>query len=433
MNDVTAPPVSPAAAPAADGPTRALFTGRTPAFRRLMIRGALLQLVTLGIYRFWLTTDMRRFYWANTDIGGESAEYTGTAVELLIGFLIAIAILVPIFVLIVLAGLSLGPAGQFAGLIGYVVLGVLGQYAYFRARRYRLTRTVFRGVRLHQTGSAWGYALRSILWGILVLLTLGLAYPFAQESLERYKLSCTWYGDLQGSFVGRGSSLFARGFLIWLLVLGPLVAGFAYAAATVDWSLVAAAVRPGADKAARVALFGDASFKATMSAIISGFSWSMLALVLLYPAYEAIALRWWLGGVRLGTITASSNLRKRQVYGAYLRYFGWSMLVLIAAVLAVVAVSLIGWAAGDAIVGSAAGKNAAAVVGVAGAFVFYLVLAFCLWIVYQVTVKLRLWRMMVDSLAIEGIEALAHARADMTRASSAVGEGLVDALGAGGM
>ena len=41
---------------------------------------------TLGIYRFWLTTDVRRFLWSNTDLSGETFEYTGTAVELLLGF-----------------------------------------------------------------------------------------------------------------------------------------------------------------------------------------------------------------------------------------------------------------------------------------------------------------------------------------------------------
>ena len=35
--------------------------------------------VTLGIYRFWLATDIRRFLWSNTEIAGDSLEYTGTA------------------------------------------------------------------------------------------------------------------------------------------------------------------------------------------------------------------------------------------------------------------------------------------------------------------------------------------------------------------
>ena len=62
------------------------------------MRGAVLLAFTLGIYRFWLATDIRRFLWSNTEIAGDSLEYTGTAIELLIGFLIAIAVLVPIYV-----------------------------------------------------------------------------------------------------------------------------------------------------------------------------------------------------------------------------------------------------------------------------------------------------------------------------------------------
>ena len=61
------------------------------------MRGAVLLMFTLGIYRFWLTTDVRRFLWSNTEVAGESFEYTGTARELLLGFLIAVAILVPLY------------------------------------------------------------------------------------------------------------------------------------------------------------------------------------------------------------------------------------------------------------------------------------------------------------------------------------------------
>ena len=48
--------------------------------------------MTLGLYRFWLFTDMRQYLWSNTVSDGESLEYTGTPVELLLGFLIAIGI-----------------------------------------------------------------------------------------------------------------------------------------------------------------------------------------------------------------------------------------------------------------------------------------------------------------------------------------------------
>jgi uncharacterized protein DUF898 len=426
MDDLTIPALP--AASAVD-PVRGRFTGPMPPFRRLMIRGAFLKVLTLGIYRFWLITDMRRFQWANTEIGGESAEYTGTAIELLIGFLIAIAILVPIFVLIALAGLSLGPAGQFAGLIGYVVLGVLGQYAYFRARRYRLTRTVFRGVRLHQTGSAWRYAFRSILWGIAIVFTLGLAYPFAQASLERYKMSRTWYGNLQGAFAGSGAVLLLRGLLLWLILLAPAVATIAYAIETVDWHSAAAGFRSGA---ARDPGFfrSNAAFQSAASAVFGAIGWFTFAAVVLYPAFQAIVLRWWLNGVRIGSIVVSSRMRMRSVYGAYLRYLGWTMLVTFVGLLTfgvtAVIISLI-------LKSSGIGEDALAVLAAIGGFVAYLALAFCVWIIYQVVVGLRLWRIMVDSVEITGFEAIDNVRADAAAASSAVGEGLVDALGAGGM
>ncbi len=38
----------------------------------LSLRGAALELVTLGFYRFWLATDMRRHLWSNTTVEGDA-------------------------------------------------------------------------------------------------------------------------------------------------------------------------------------------------------------------------------------------------------------------------------------------------------------------------------------------------------------------------
>src|SRR5215831_21163032 len=83
------------------------FLGQRRFYWRLLIRGAVLLLITLGIYRFWLMTDVRRFLWSNTEIAGETLEYDGLATELLVGFLFAIAILIPIYVAMAMATLAL--------------------------------------------------------------------------------------------------------------------------------------------------------------------------------------------------------------------------------------------------------------------------------------------------------------------------------------
>src|SRR5437588_155967 len=110
-NPFDAPPVETPTPP----PNGARFSGDERAFWRLLIRGAMLLLVTLGIYRFWLATDIRRFLWSNTEIAGDGLEYIGTARELLLGFFIAIALLVPINVAFFLAAFSRGVIGQISG------------------------------------------------------------------------------------------------------------------------------------------------------------------------------------------------------------------------------------------------------------------------------------------------------------------------------
>ena len=151
----------PAAAPPAHP---VAFTGARPVFRRLVTRGAFLELVTFGFYRFWLATDIRRHLWSHTAVDGDAAEYTGRAKELLIGFLVALAILMPIYLAYFILGIESERAQSFASAPLFLFFYLFSQFAMYRARRYRLTRTVWRGLRLSMRGSGWSYAWRAGLW-----------------------------------------------------------------------------------------------------------------------------------------------------------------------------------------------------------------------------------------------------------------------------
>ena len=323
MNDANPFNAPPAEAPAAP-PNGARFLGDERAFWRLLIRGAFLLLVTLGIYRFWLATDVRRFLWSNTEIAGDGLEYIGTARELLLGFLIAIALLVPLNVVFFLSAFGSGWLSQMSGLLALIVLALLGQYAVYRARRYRLTRTVYRGIRFHQTGSAWRYAICAIFWWAMIAVTVGLAYPFAQASLERFKLRNTYYGDLQGRFVGSGTRLFFRGVLLWIVVVVPLLFGLMLALGAVDWTALSEAMKRGGDDVMS-RLEGAGLAPAAVIAVLS-IGWSVLALALLYPVFQAMVLRWWISGLRFGELNVASDLSTRAVYAIYLRFM-WIALV----------------------------------------------------------------------------------------------------------
>jgi uncharacterized membrane protein YjgN (DUF898 family) len=419
----------PDAAPS-PSPVRLRFTGHRSDYWRLMIRGGALQAITLGIYRFWLFTDMRRFLWVSTEIENETLEYTGTAVELLIGFLIAIGILIPVYALLFVASLEFGFLSRLSGIVAFVVLAGFGQYAAFRARRYRLTRTVFRGLRFHQGGSAVRYAVRAMLWWIPVVITLGLTSPWATTNLERYKMRNTFYGNLGGGFAGSGGRLFGRGILIWLSVVGPLVAGVAAAGAVFDWSSVNRDLEGGGITDVIATAADNDRIKLGLGLLVTGVTWSVFAGVILYPAYQAVVMRWWLGGLRLGGAAAASDLRMRQYYGAYLRYLLYVLLFSIAFAVVAGMVSGLGYVALRGQIEFDRSSLSRDGLAAGSAIIAYVIYILGCSTIYQVVIKMRLWQVAVESMLISGIAALDHVQA-REAASSAVGEGLADALGAG--
>jgi uncharacterized membrane protein YjgN (DUF898 family) len=261
-------------------PVPVSFSGDRDEFFLLATRGAGLELVTVGFYRFWLATDIRRHLWTHTSVDGDATEYTGRGRELLIGFLFALTILVPIYLAYFIVGLEVERFKAFASFPLFLFFYVFGQFAIYRARRYRLTRTVWRGVRFWMSGSGWAYAARAALWGALMLPTLGLILPWREAALERYKMRHCYYGDLQGSFEGRGSEFFKRGWWLWLSAVLLLIMSFIM--------LPLAKIVPGMLPLVKIA------------PVASLFS--LLSAPFVYGAFKAVEWRWWLSGIRFGDV-----------------------------------------------------------------------------------------------------------------------------------
>lgn len=184
----------------------------------LLLRNLGLNIVTLGFYRFWARTRLRRYLWGNVEVLGDPLAYTGTGMELFKGFLVALCVLVPAAALY--AGLQFLLAGRTGALVAatavfYLAAYVLIQMAVFLARRYRLGRTTWRGIRFGQTGSVWRYTALSIGWTLATVVTLGLAAPWGAMARRRYLMEHTLFGDRPFAFSGTGRPLFGK----WLLAL----------------------------------------------------------------------------------------------------------------------------------------------------------------------------------------------------------------------
>jgi uncharacterized membrane protein YjgN (DUF898 family) len=402
------------------------FLGSEGAYWRLRLKGAALVVVTLGIYRFWLATDVRRFLWSNTEIAGDTLEYNGLATELLVGFLFALAILVPLYTALAVAALELEMVAIRPALLGFLLLALLGEYALYRARRYRLTRTVFRGLRFDQHGSAWRYAVYALVCWAIVIVTLGLAYPWTQAFLERFKMRNTSYGDLPGRFEGSGLSLFLRGLPMWLLIVGPIIAAIVATAGLIDWDALSTAIAQGDDNAGNRLIEHSRQLKLAVTIISAAAGISVLAVVLLYPLFQAVKLRWWISGLRFGEVAVTSRLRTGKVYRVYLRLILYLMLLgllagIVGGMLVLTVVSIVRLAHNASLTQLAVG---------AVSLVLYVVVMIGSSTVYQVIVAAGLWRLGAETAALTGEAALDGVRATGT-ASSALGEGLADALGVG--
>jgi hypothetical protein len=213
---------------------------------------------------------------------------------------------------------------------------------------------------------------------------------------------------------------------MWLIVMGPLGFAVAVLAATVDWPAVAVAARTADVSFAQLDAASPGLIEKTGFAI-GTLVWSILAALILYPVFQAMVLRWWASGLRFGEVAVTSRLRTGPVYGAYARFIGLSLLF------SILLASLMGMVFGLVNVTLVArypelGEIAAAIVGIVSYVIFMLGSS----TIYQVIVRLALWRLVVESLDIAGISALDRVTAE-GQPSSAFGEGLADALNVGGL
>jgi uncharacterized membrane protein YjgN (DUF898 family) len=385
VNQMSWTPLGPPSPPALPPPlpVPVTFSGDRGEFFRLLRRGAALEFVTLGFYRFWLVTDTRRHLWSNTQVDGDAAEYTGRGKELLIGFLFALAILVPIYLLYFLAGLEAEHYRAFASFPLIAFFYLFGQFAIYRARRYRLTRTVWRGVRFWMDGSGWSYAGRATLWGLLTVLTLGLALPWRDAALERYKMRHSWYGDLQGSFEGEAWEFLRLGWWLWLLA--PLA----------------------------IILFPLAPF--------------------FYSEFKAVQWRWWLSGIRFGGVQVESTLRRGALHGLYWKVIGWALLLSTVFSLYVfgctmVVANLSGATFEQSIQPNGVSQSVPVLILTA---IGYLGVALGLGVVTRLYLMRDVWVRVLASTTVSNIAAAANVSSRGTPAS-ALGEGFADGLDVAG-
>jgi uncharacterized membrane protein YjgN (DUF898 family) len=225
------PGVNPALA--APSSTPFTWTGSPWSLTGVCFLNALLMVLTLGIYGFWGRTEIRRRMWSSVRLYGEPIAYHGTPQELLRGFFtVLVVLLVPLFIIGTVVVVFFGQGSAVFGVyqIGLflVVYPLLTAIAFYRARRYRLSRTSWRGVRGSMGGSSATYGFFSFATLCAYAPTLGWIGPYRAVALQRRLVSETHLGDRKLRFDGSSGAVYGRYALLWF---GTLILYFAVFAA----------------------------------------------------------------------------------------------------------------------------------------------------------------------------------------------------------
>src|SRR6266566_1294797 len=81
--------------PLPNGPA-IVYDGRVGSLFWLWLKVTLLSILTLGFYRFWGRTRIRKYLWSRVSLDGERFEYDGTGGELFRRFLVTLVVLAPL-------------------------------------------------------------------------------------------------------------------------------------------------------------------------------------------------------------------------------------------------------------------------------------------------------------------------------------------------
>lgn len=204
---------SAAAAPARPAaPVPLQFTGTAGEYFKIWIVNLCLSVVTLGIYSAWAKVRRKRYFYGSTLLEGTAFEYVGNPVAILKGRIIVVA---------AFAAYSLSQQIHFAiALAIMLVIVVMLPWVIQRALQFNARNSTLRNVRFGFHGTKMDIFGVLLIGGLLVPITLGLAYPFYFAMKRRIFVENSAYGAERFSFSATTGDYYIAAMKVSLAFLG---------------------------------------------------------------------------------------------------------------------------------------------------------------------------------------------------------------------
>ena len=191
------------------------FSGNAREYFGIWIVNLCLSIITLGIYSAWAKVRNKKYFLGNTSIDGRTFEYHAKGIQILIGRIIVVAALA---VLSVSSSISL-----MANIVATIFIVGAFPWLVNRGLKFNAAMTSWSNVRFRFQGKYWKAFLVFVLYPILTVLSLYLAFPFLSRAMTRYTVGHHSLGDHSFAFDSPIRPFYVALFLTFLWVVLGLV------------------------------------------------------------------------------------------------------------------------------------------------------------------------------------------------------------------
>ncbi len=291
------------------------FDGDIGDFLGIAIVNLLLTIVTLGIYRFWGKTRVRKYLWEKTLFQGEPLEYFGKGSEKFVGALLVGVIFGGVFFVFTLISTAFVAAGlPFVSILLAIALYIglfwLLGVGLYRSQRYMFSRTAWRGIRGGMVTGGWAYGGLYLKTLLLSAVTLGFASPYVATRLWNARMNDTRFGSAALSADANWRTVYGKFLFAWIAAVVIYVVMIAVIVTQFSGEL--ATMKPGVPPADPSAVI-RAVLVIYGVAIVGG-----VAIALIMLRYYAAMLQELFGSTRLETLGFSFSATSGDLLKFYL-------------------------------------------------------------------------------------------------------------------
>jgi uncharacterized membrane protein YjgN (DUF898 family) len=194
------------------------FHGKSGEYFRIWIVNVVLSILTLGIYSAWAKVRNKRYFYSNTELDGSTFEYLANPVAILKGRLLALGVFA-----IYMVSVWFLPLSEPVFIVAFIAAL---PWLIVRAMTFNARNSAFRNIRFDFNSNYREAAMVFIGIPLLVILTLGFAYPYFAYRHRDFIVNNSGFGTTGFDFDAQAkhfSLIYIKAFGA-LLLLGLLIA-----------------------------------------------------------------------------------------------------------------------------------------------------------------------------------------------------------------